>query len=168
MSGAVLLLAFLTAERLAELAFARSNTSALLARGAVERSPGHYPLIVLLHASWLIGLWAFGRTQPVDPVWLAVFIVLQGGRLWVLATLGRRWTTRIIVMPGEVLASHGPYRLHPHPNYVVVAGEIAVVPLCLGLPWFALVFSVANALVLAIRIRAETAALDEVRDAARG
>lgn len=166
MTGAVLLLTLLTAERLAELAFARSNTAALLARGGVERAPGHYPLIVLLHASWLAGLWVFGHAQPVHPGWLAAFIALQGLRLWVLATLGRRWTTRIIVVPGEVLASHGPYRFLSHPNYVVVVGEIAVVPLCLGMPWFALAFSIANAVVLAVRIRAETAALREVRPAA--
>jgi methyltransferase len=166
MTAAVILLALVTAERLAELAFARANTAALLARGAVEAAPGHYPLIVLLHAAWLLGLWILGPSQPVHAGWLAVFVALQGLRAWVLLTLGRRWTTRILVVPGELLASHGPYRFLAHPNYVVVVGEIAVLPLCLGLPWFALVFSIANGLVLAVRIRAENAALRELRHAA--
>lgn len=159
MTGAVLLLALVTAERLAELWWARRNTRALLARGAVEHAPGHYPLIVALHALWLAGLWWLGPGKPVEAGWLAVFIALQAGRLWVLATLGRRWTTRILVVPGERLVRAGPYRFVSHPNYLVVAGEIAVLPLCLGLPWYALVFSLANAAVLAVRIRAEAGAL---------
>lgn len=159
MTPAILLLAFVTLERLAELWLARRNTRALLAQGAVEHAPGHYPLIVALHALWLAGLWVFGATQPVSAFWCAVFILLQAGRLWVLATLGRRWTTRIIVLPGEALVAKGPYRYVSHPNYLVVIGEIAVLPLCFGLWWFAVIFSIANALVLAIRIRAESAAL---------
>ena len=88
MNGAVLLLALVTAERLAELWWARRNTRALLARGAVEQAAGHYPLIVALHALWLAGLWLLGWAQPVQPGWLAVFLVLQAGRAWVLLTLG--------------------------------------------------------------------------------
>ena len=159
MTAAILLLALVTAERLGELWLARRNTAALLAKGAREMAPGHYPLIVLLHALWLAGLWVLGWDQPLAPVWLALFLALQGLRIWVLATLGRRWTTRIIVVPGEKLVAAGPYRFFAHPNYLVVIGEIAVLPLCLGLPWFALAFSLANAGVLAIRIRAEAAAL---------
>ena len=159
MTAAILLLAFVTAERLAELWLARRNTRALLARGAVEHAPGHYPLIVALHALWLAGLWLFGSSQPVSIFWFLVFVLLQAGRLWVLMTLGPRWTTRIIVLPGAPLVEKGPYRFVSHPNYLVVIGEIAVLPLCFGLVWFAVVFSLANALVLAIRIRAESAAL---------
>jgi methyltransferase len=159
MTPAAWLLALVTLERLAELALARRNTSLLQQRGAVEHARGHYPLIVLLHAAWLAGLWLLGRDNPVDPVLLAVFLVLQVLRAWVLATLGSRWTTRIIVQPGAPLVAKGPYRWLSHPNYVVVVGEIAVLPLCLGLPGFALAFSVANAAVLTIRIRAENAAL---------
>ncbi len=168
MTPAVILLAFVTAERLGELWLARRNTEALLAKGAREKASGHYPLIVALHAAWLIGLWWLGWSQTLDLGWLAVFCLLQGLRLWVLGTLGRRWTTRIIVLPGESLVARGPYRFVSHPNYVVVIGEIAVLPLCLGLPWFALAFSVANALVLTIRIRAENTALEEVRHDAAG
>jgi methyltransferase len=163
---AVILLAFVTAERLAELWLARRNTLALLAGGAHEAAPDHYKLIVALHTVWLAGLWVFGRGGAFDPGWLAIFLGLQALRIWVLVTLGRRWTTRIIVLPGAPLVTSGPYRFTAHPNYVVVVGEIAVLPLCLGLPWYALVFSAANAALLVIRIRAETAALHAAPDAA--
>jgi methyltransferase len=163
MTPAVLLLVFVTAERLGELWLARRNTTALLARGAYEVAPGHYPLIVLLHASWLVGLWVFGRTNPLNLYWFSLFMVLQALRFWVLATLGGRWTTRILVLPGASLVTSGPYRLMAHPNYLVVVGEIAILPLCLDLPWFALVFSVANAAILAIRIRVENEALGRLR-----
>jgi len=164
MTPAALLLALVTLERLAELWLARRNTKALVANGAVEVAAGHYPLIVLLHALWLSGLWLLGWQQSVGIVWLAIFLLLQVLRVWVLATLGPRWTTRIIVQPGLPLVTTGPYRLLSHPNYVVVVGEIAVLPLCLGLPWYALAFSIANAAVLTIRIRAENAALIGLRD----
>ena len=157
MTPAVVLLAAVTAERLGELWLARRNTSALLARGAFEAAPGHYPLIVLLHATWLAGLWRWGWDRPLEPWWLAVFLTLQAVRVWVLMTLGPRWTTRIIVLPGVPLVTAGPYRFVSHPNYLVVVGEIAVLPLCLGLPWFALLYSAANLAVLAVRVRAENA-----------
>ena len=115
------------------------------ARARSKSRPEHYPLIVLLHALWLSGLWFLGWAQPVSLPWLAVFLVLQLLRVWVLLTLGRRWTTRIIVLPGAPLVANGPYRYVSHPNYLVVVGEIAVLPLCLGLPWYALIFSAANA-----------------------
>ena len=166
MTPSVILLAFVTAERLGELWLARRNTMALLARGAHEVAPGHYPLIVALHAVWLAGLWVFGRNGAFDPGWLAIFLGLQVLRIWVLVTLGRRWTTRIIVLPGAKLATAGPYRFTTHPNYLVVVGEIAVLPLCLGLPWYALYFSLANAAVLTIRIKAENASLLAAHDAA--
>ena len=164
MTPAAILLALVTLERLAELWLARRNTKALVAAGALEFAPGHYPLIVLLHAFWLAGLWLLGWNQAVDIFWLVIFLLLQVLRVWVLATLGSRWTTRIIVQPGLALVAKGPYRWISHPNYVVVVGEIAVLPLCLGLPWYALAFSIANAAVLTIRIRAENAALLGLRD----
>lgn len=159
MTGAALLLALVTAGRLGELWLARRNTRRLLAQGAVEVAPGHYPAIVVMHAAWLGALWVLGTNSAVEPVWLAVFLLLQVARIWVLATLGPRWTTRIIVIPGETLVASGPYRLVRHPNYMVVIGEIAVLPLCLGLPWVAGVFTVLNAAVLMIRLRAENAGL---------
>jgi methyltransferase len=159
---AIILLAFVTVERLAELVLARRNTAALLASGAYEVAPGHYPLIVILHALWLAGLWLIGWSAPLNIFWLVVFFALQGSRLWVLTTLGWRWTTRIIVLPGAPLVRTGPYRFLSHPNYVVVIGEIAILPLCLGLPWYALTFSIANLAILAIRVRAENASFVEV------
>jgi methyltransferase len=159
---ATAILALVTLQRLGELVLARHNTRALLARGGIEVGARHYPLIVAVHAAWLIVLWIFGRDQAVDLLALALFIVLQGLRVWILVTLGARWTTRIMVLPGEKLVASGPYRYLSHPNYVVVAGEIAVLPLALHLPVVAVVFTLLNAIVLAIRIRAETRALANV------
>jgi methyltransferase len=158
-SSGVILLAYLTVQRLAELWWARQNEARLMALGGIEYGHSHLPLMILFHAAWMAGLWLLAYDRPVDPVILALFVVLQMGRFWVLATLGRRWTIRIIVVPGERLVARGPYRLLRHPNYAVVTGEIAVVPLALGLPAYALIFSVLNAGMLAIRITAENAAL---------
>lgn len=168
MSYAVLLLAFVTVQRLGELIVARRNTRRLLARGAREVAPEHYPLIVALHAAWLLGLCALGWDEPVEPVWLAAYALLQVLRGWTLSSLGDRWTTRILVLPGETLVRRGPYRFIPHPNYAVVVGEIAVLPLALGLELYALVFTALNAAVLFIRIRAENRALSKASSASRG
>jgi methyltransferase len=131
----------------------------LVAAGGVEYGRSHFPLIVLLHATWLIGMWLLAYDHQIEPAFFAIVVLLQIARFWVLATLRRRWTIRIIVVPGEKLVARGPYRWLRHPNYAVVAGELAAVPLALGLPLYALVFSVLNAAVLAIRITAENAAL---------
>jgi methyltransferase len=158
-TSAEFILGFVTLQRAAELVISSHNTRKLMARGAVEVAPRHYPLIVAVHAAWLIALWIFGHDQAVNVVALFGYLVLQGLRLWVMGTLGSRWTTRIIVLPERPLVSAGPYRFLPHPNYAVVAGEIAVLPLAFDLPWLAAVFTVLNAAVLAIRIRAENQAL---------
>jgi methyltransferase len=155
----IAILGLVTAERLAELALARRNTRRLLERGGVETGAEHYPIIVGLHAAWLAGLWALAWDRPANLAWLAVYVVLQAFRAWVLLSLGSRWTTRIITVPGETLVQRGPYRFLPHPNYAVVVAEIAVLPLVFGLWAYAAVFSVLNASVLWIRIRAEGAAL---------
>ncbi|XUY29751.1 isoprenylcysteine carboxyl methyltransferase family protein [Agrobacterium sp. rho-8.1] len=159
MIWSIALLAAVTLERLGELWLAKRNTEALLARGAVEVASSHYLVIVILHAAWLVGLWLLGWSEQLHMGWFAVFVGLQFLRIWTLSTLGRRWTTRIIVVPGEELVRTGPYRFLRHPNYVVVIGEIAVLPLCFGLGLFAVIFSAANALILAVRIRAENRAL---------
>jgi methyltransferase len=164
-TGAAILLAFVTLERLGELILAQRNTDALLARGGQEFGQEHYRWIVLLHAAWLTGLWIFGWSRPVSAVGLIAFLGLQLLRAWVLTTLGRRWTTRIIVVPGESLVNSGPYKWISHPNYVVVCGEIAVLPLALALPLYALIFSLANAAVLMIRIRTENSVLAGLRHA---
>jgi methyltransferase len=159
MAEGALLVAFVALQRLAELALARWNTHRLLAAGGVEYGRAHYPAMVALHTAWLLGLWWFGRNRSVDPVLLGVFVLLQLGRVWVIASLGRRWTTRIIALPNEPLVATGPYRWLKHPNYLIVALEIAVVPLALGLPVFAAVFALLNAFILYHRIRTENAAL---------
>jgi methyltransferase len=163
-TAAGLILGLVTVQRAAELFISSNNTSRLMARGAVEIAPRHYPLIVAVHAAWLISLWEFGRDQPVNITALLFYLVLQGFRFWVMWTLGRRWTTRIIVLPEQPLISVGPYRLLSHPNYAVVVGEIAVLPLALGLPLLATIFTILNAAVLAIRIRAENHALATARE----
>jgi methyltransferase len=153
------LLALLTAQRVAELWWARQNERRLFAAGGVEFGRSHLLLIVLLHAAWMIGMWMLAYDHSIDPFFLVLVVVLQVARFWILASLGRRWTIRIIVIPGERLVARGPYRCLRHPNYAVVTGEIAAVPLALGLPIYALIFSILNAAVLAIRIPAENAAL---------
>jgi methyltransferase len=159
MTLAVLILALVTFQRLSELVIARRNTRWLLEQGAREVAPEHYPLIVGLHAAWLIGLWILAPSLEPAFFWLTLFLVLQGLRLWVLATLGRRWTTRIIVLPNAPLVKEGPFRFVSHPNYCVVVAEIFVLPMVFGLTWYAILFSILNAIVLTIRIRAENQAL---------
>ena len=149
----------MTLERLGELWLANRNTRRLIAAGGHEVAPGHYPLIVALHAAWLTALWWLAPGQPVSLPLLALFGLVELARLWVLQTLGRRWTTRIIVVPDETLVRRGPYRYLDHPNYAVVVAEIALLPLVFGLWRTALVFTLFNAAALAIRIRHENRAL---------
>lgn len=156
--AARIVVALVALQRLAELVLARRNTARLLAEGAVEHGRAHYPVIVALHAAWLAVL-AVAAGGPVGVWWLAAFLVLQGGRVWVLASLGRCWTTRIVTVPGAPLVRRGPYRWMRHPNYLVVALEVPVLAMALGLPWAALGFGVVNAAVLAWRIRIEDRAL---------
>ena len=156
--SAALILGFVTLQRLAELVVARRNTGALLARGAYEVAPGHYPLIVAVHAGWLAALWWLAPGKPIAWPLVAVFALLQAARLWVLATLGTRWTTRIIILPGAPLVTGGPFRFLSHPNYAVVVAEIAVLPLAFGLWQVALICSLLTAAILTIRIRAENRA----------
>ena len=155
----LVILALVTLQRLGELWLSRRNTRRLLAQGAREHGRGHYPLIVVLHATWLAVLWWLAPGRAIDGFWLAMFVLIEIARIWVLASLGPRWTTRIIVLPGAPLVRRGPYRLFDHPNYVVVVAEIAVLPLVFGLWQVALVFTLLNAAVLTIRIREENRAL---------
>jgi methyltransferase len=159
MNAATALLVFVTSQRFVEFIWDWQNTQRLRAVGGVEFGGLHYPAMMLVHAAWLAGLWPLGYDRPVIPVYLIAFLVLQIGRYWVLATLGRRWTTRVIVLPGAPLVERGPYRMMRHPNYVVVAGELVLVPLALGLPVYALVFLVLYAGAAFLRIQVENAAL---------
>lgn len=147
-------------QRLAELAIAARNTRRLLSRGGREIGASHYPLFVVLHASWLAAI-LLTVPRSTEPSWglLAIFAVLQVLRLWVMASLGSFWTTRIITLDGAPLVRRGAYRWMRHPNYWIVVGEIALLPLAFGAWHVALIWSVLNALLLRHRIRLENAAL---------
>jgi methyltransferase len=155
-----IILALVVVQRLVEIVYAERNTRALLARGAVEIGRAHYPLIVVLHAAWLTAIVLF---LPADATihWLplVLFVALQIARVWVLVTLGPYWTTRIITLEGAPLVRTGPYRFVRHPNYLVVVGEIAMLPLAFGEFWIAITFTILNAVMLAWRIRQEDFAL---------
>ena len=152
-------------QRLGELVLANRNTRKLKARGGVEIGAEHYRFIVLLHMAWLMAvLWLLPAPLVIYWIWLIVFVVLQAARVWVIASLGPYWTTRIITVPGVPLVKRGPYRFVRHPNYLVVAGEILVLPLVFGEIWVAIFFSVANAAMLYMRIRQEETGLVTRRD----
>ncbi|MGO4127822.1 isoprenylcysteine carboxyl methyltransferase family protein [Inquilinus sp. YAF38] len=155
--GVALLVA---AQRLGELVYARRNESRLRARGAVESGARHYPLFILLHGAWLLAVFLLVPADR-DPTWplLALFVLLQAARVWVVATLGPYWTTRVLSLPGAPLVRRGPYRWVRHPNYLIVTAEIAVLPLAFGAWWIAIAFSLANALLLYHRIGVEEGAL---------
>lgn len=157
----LVILTLVACQRLGELAVARRNTDRLKAIGAVEVGAAHYPFLVLLHAAWLAALfiWAVLISPKVNVPLLGVFAGLQAARVWVLWALGPFWTTRIITLPEAPLVRRGPYRYLRHPNYAVVVLEIAILPLVFGAWVIAAVFSVLNAAVLIVRIRAETEAL---------
>jgi methyltransferase len=165
MNLALLVLALVTLQRASELVMARRNTRALMAKGGVEHGSSHYPVMVALHASWLAGLWWFGWNAEVNLVLLAVYGLLQLFRLWILLSIGKRWTTRIITVSGETLVARGPYRFIRHPNYLLVFFEVPLLPFAFGLNSFAILFFTLNCLMLAWRIRAEEKALrPEVRN----
>jgi methyltransferase len=157
------ILLLVTLQRLSELVIAHRNTAALKARGAVEHGADHYPVMVLLHASWLVGLWWYGWNANVIWPLMALYVLLQGFRIWILASIGRRWTTRILSVPGETLVARGPYRFIRHPNYALVLLEVPLLPLALGLTWFAALYGVLNIAMLAWRISVEEAALKASR-----
>ena len=156
--SAIALIAYVVVQRLVELAIAKRNTDRLLAAGAVEWGRAHYPVMVALHASWLVSLAFFGWNAPLHAVWLVPFALLQLGRFWVLRTLGSRWTTRIVLVRDAPPIVSGPFRFVRHPNYLVVAFELPCVSLALGLGWHAALFGVLNLAMLAYRIRVEDAA----------
>jgi methyltransferase len=163
-----LLIVILAIQRLWELGVSKRHLRALKARGAIEVGSAHYPWMVALHTAFLIScvteVWLLDR--PFRPV-LAVIAVLALGaalalRWWTLATLGERWTTRVLVVPGEELVTSGPYRWLRHPNYVVVVMEIAAIPMIHGAWLTAVVFTLANLALLRTRVRVEEEALSRL------
>jgi len=143
-------------QRVIELGHAQGNTARLRRLGAVEADAGGYPLYVLLHAGWLTSLAVFvpAATPPYWPL-IGVFALLQLGRIWVIASLGRYWTTRIVSLPDAPLVRTGPFRYLRHPNYLLVVAEIAVLPLAFGAVAIAVIFSALNLLLITRRIRIE-------------
>ena len=160
MSGVLVIVLLVGLLRIGEVLYAQRNARALIARGGVEIGSAHYPLFFLLHGAWLLAiLWVVPADAAIRWGWLGLFLLLQLGRLWVVASLGPYWTTRVITIPGEPLVRRGPYRFLRHPNYLVVAIEIAVLPLVFDAWPLSLVFSLLNGALLAWRIRVEDQAL---------
>jgi methyltransferase len=163
----VLFVALIVAQRLLELRVARANLRWALARGGKEYAPEHYPLMVALHTAWFVGILLEGFLRGAQPsslwaLWLTLFAVAQLGRYWVISTLGRYWNTRIVIVPGGARVRRGLYRYVAHPNYLIVALEIAVAPLVFNAWITALVFTALNAwLLLGVRIPAEEKALEQ-------
>ncbi len=161
--GLILLVAF---QRSTELRLARRNERLAREAGALEFGAGHFPWMVTLHTLFLIScvaeVWLLQR--PFAPAAAGAMLLLLAAatalRYWTISTLGERWTTRILVRPGAPLVTGGPYRFLRHPNYLAVVLEIAALPLVHGAWLTAVLFSVANAVLLTVRIRAENAALE--------
>lgn len=162
-----IILGLVAAQRLGELLYSRRNEARLRAMGGVEAGAGHYPFFFLVHGGWLAALafWV-GQGPGITAInwwWLGLFALLQIGRIWVLASLGPYWCTRIITVAEAPLITSGPFRWLRHPNYALVVGEIAVLPLAFSAYTIAITFSILNALLLAHRIRVENAALQDRR-----
>jgi methyltransferase len=159
------LVALVALERLAELVVSNRNAAWSFARGGRETGQGHYRFMVLLHSGFLVAMrveaWVRRPEVPPTLAWtmLALVLASQALRWWCIATLGRRWNTRVIIVPGLPPVTSGPYRFLSHPNYVAVVIEGIALPLVHGAWVTALVFTVANAALLAVRIRVENAAL---------
>jgi len=171
LDGVILGVGFVSIQRLLELALSRRHERLLRARGAIERGRGHYPLMVALHALWLLstlieGLLRGPGLPALWPIPAALFLLVQPLRYWAILSLGNYWNTRILVVPNAKLVARGPYRYLRHPNYVVVAVEVATFPLIFGAWVTALVFSALNAALLFVRIREENRALAELADQA--
>jgi methyltransferase len=168
----VLLIGLVAGQRLWELAVSRRHVRALTARGAREVGAGHYPWMVALHSAFLVScvaeVWLLERPfKPAQALpWLVVLVAALALRWWTLRSLGERWTTRVMVLPGAPLVTRGPYRWLRHPNYLVVVLELAAIPMLHGAWLTALLFGTANLALLARRIGAEEAALADAVEAA--
>jgi methyltransferase len=153
-----LFMSFFILQRISELAFARKNEKWLRSQGAVEYGKSHYPLILLLHSSFigsLFGEYLYRHEPPIDPVFLILFIVLLSAKIWVISSLGRYWNTKILRIPDSEPIRSGPYRFLKHPNYVIVVLEFIVVPMVFHLYYTLAIFTVLNAIMLGVRIRSE-------------
>jgi methyltransferase len=164
--GLALFLAYHAAERGLELVISARNARRLLARGAREYGREHFPALVVMHALFPVALAAEVLALGARPgwlawVWVALFVTAQLLRMASMRALGEHWTTRVIVLEGAPLVRHGPYRWLRHPNYLAVAIELLSAPLMFGAWRTAVVFTIANAFALRVRIRCEERALAE-------
>ena len=166
MSLTLCILSAVALQRLAELLYSNRNTKKLLTEGGKEVGQSHYPVMIAIHTGWLFTITAFvvlADTHFVDDliIWplIGVYGLVQVGRFWVLYSLGRYWSTKVIDLPEAPLIRKGPYRWIKHPNYLIVVFEVAILPMALQMWGIALVFSILNAGILAWRIQVENRAL---------
>lgn len=160
----IVILSLITLQRVAEFHIAQRNTKHLIARGGFEMGAGHFPFIVVLQIAWLAGLWYFAFRADIAWPWIYAYAVLEAARGWIIAALGDRWTTKIIVMPDDEGAARGVSSYFRHPNYFIVTAECFILPMAFGLWWYAVLFAAAAAGLYFLRIRAETEALKPLRD----
>ena len=161
-----IVLSIVIIQRLAELGIAKNNEKRMKAEGAYEVGTRHYPIIVLLHTAFFVSLLVevVVRQPSLSPIWgilLTIFLLTQVLRVWCLSSLGKFWNTKIIILPGADVVMKGPYRFIRHPNYVIVATEILVLPLLFGAYFTAILFTVLNAWMMSVRIPQEEKALKD-------
>lgn len=160
-------LALVALQRGVEVLFARRNARELVARGAHLADDDGTPVLVVLHALWLAAMAVeravFGARSPdgTPTAFVVALALVEALRAWTLLTLGRRWTIRVVVVPGEAPVARGPYRFVRHPNYLVVMVEVLLVPLGIGAWRTAATFALPHALALLDRIRREERAWRE-------
>ncbi|KAB2338260.1 hypothetical protein F7731_01460 [Cytobacillus depressus] len=154
-------------QRVAELCIAKKNERWMKNQGALEFGEGHYIFIVIVHSlffvSYIIEVFHYDKIiSPIWPILLSLFLLTQAGRFWALASLGRYWNTKIIVLPKAEIVKKGPYRFIKHPNYTIVSAEFIIIPLLFQAYITAMLFTILNVIILAIRIPAEEKALKEL------
>ncbi len=159
-------MSFLIIQRLVELSISSRNVRAMLKEGGIEYGKEHYKYIVVMHSLFIISMLTeyllrdhYGKLNDISYLFLVFFIFLQAMRVWVITSLGKFWSTRIIRVPGSELVKKGPYKFLKHPNYLVVSLEIFCLPMIFGLYYTAAIFTILNALILYMRIKEENKAL---------
>jgi methyltransferase len=155
----IAILALASLQQLVEYYIARRNTRRLLAMGGVEAGGGHHWIMMIFHAVWLVGLWVYALDNPVQWHWLFAYCAIEALRGWVVAALGDRWSSRVIVMPGENYDPSTMLRFLRHPNYLIVLVEVFVLPMVFSMVWYALGFAIACGAILFWRMQTEDVAL---------
>lgn len=163
----VMVFTIICIQRLVELRIAKGNERYMKKHGAIEFGQSHYPFIVILHILFLGSLLTeyILKDKPPSPLWISLiglFLLLQIGRIWAIKSLGPYWNTKIIVLPNAHLVKKGPYKWIPHPNYLIVALEFAVIPLIFQAYFTAILFTILNMIMMFVRIPAEEAALKSI------